>query len=187
MCEMHKQGISIKIEGQNIFLKSLVPDDVGQYYADWLNDPEIVKYLESRWNTYHLSDVKNYIQTINNSDKDYLFGIFLKDKNRHIGNIKIGGIDPIHRFANVGLMIGEKKCWGKGYGTESIIVATRIAFCELNLNCLTAGIYSSNLSSYHAFLKAGWEDAGRFKKYRFFDGEYVDQINVQICRNDLSG
>jgi len=184
MSEMHKQVISMNIKGQNISLKSLVPDEVDQYYADWLNDPEVVKYLESRWNTYHLSDVKNYIQTINNSDKDYLLGIFLKGENRHIGNIKIGGIDPIHRFANVGLIIGEKKCWGKGYGTEAISLATQIAFYKLNLNCLIAGIYSSNLSSYRAFLKAGWKEVGRFKKYRFFEGEYIDQINVQTYRDD---
>jgi [ribosomal protein S5]-alanine N-acetyltransferase len=186
MSEMHEQGILMKIDGQNVFLKSLVPEEVGQYYADWLNDPEIVKYLESRWKSYNLSDVKNYIQTINNGDKDYLLGIFLNGNNRHIGNIKIGGIDPIHRFANLGLIIGEKECWGKGYGTEAISLATQIAFHQLNLNCLIAGIYSPNLSSYRAFINAGWEEAGRFKKYRFFDGHYVDQINVQICRNESS-
>ena len=45
---MHKQTNSMKIDGKNIFLKSLVPDEVGQYYADWLNDPEIVKWLRDK-------------------------------------------------------------------------------------------------------------------------------------------
>lgn len=168
---------------QHIYLKRLNPDDIGQYYVEWMNDMEVIKYLESRWTSHNLDSIKKYIQQMNNSSSDYLFGIFLKETNQHIGNIKIGEMNNIHKFANLGLLIGEKKYWGRGFGTQAIIHATKIAFHELGLHCLTAGIYSNNYSSYRAFLKAGWEDAGRFRNYRLFDGTFIDQINVQKCND----
>jgi [ribosomal protein S5]-alanine N-acetyltransferase len=169
---------------QKIFLQRLDHEDIGQYYVDWMNDPEVVKYLESRWSSHTLDSVRNFVRQANESSTDFLFGIFLSHPRRHIGNIKIGEINHIHKFANIGLLIGEKKCWGRGFGTQAIILATEIAFRELRLNSLTAGIYTANSSSYRAFLKAGWEEAGRYKKYRLFDGVFIDQINVQICNDD---
>jgi RimJ/RimL family protein N-acetyltransferase len=173
----------MKIDTQKIFLRLLNPEDVGQYYVDWMNDPDVVRYLESRWHSYTLEDVKDYVRRINDSPNDFLFGIFLTKTNQHIGNIKIGEINHTHRFGNVGIIIGEKKYWGKGFGTQSISLATKIAFQQLNLNSLTAGVYSSNDSSYRAFLNAGWEEVGRYKKYRFFEGEFIDQIIVQKCHD----
>lgn len=167
---------------RGIFLKPLLSENVSKEYVDWMNDPEVTRYLESRDREYTLSELQRYVQQVNASPSNYLYGIFLMDSNQHIGNIKIGDIHPIHKFANLGLLIGEKKCWGRGFGTESIILATRIAFEEFGLQSLTAGIYSNNIASYRAFIKAGWEDVGRFKKYRLFEGKYIDQINIQVCR-----
>jgi [ribosomal protein S5]-alanine N-acetyltransferase len=164
-----------------IFLRPLDPAELGPYYVNWMNDPEVVQYLESRWCAHTLDSIRNYVRQMNESSSDFLYGIFLTKTGRHIGNIKIGEINRIHKFANIGLLIGEKSCRGRGFGTQAIILATEIAFRELHLNCLTAGIYSNNQSSYRAFLKAGWKDVGRYKKYRLSEGIFVDQINVQIC------
>lgn len=174
----------IKKIGNNIYLQPLNPEYIGQYYVDWLNDPEVVKYLESRWFSHSLDSVRAYVQQMNDSSSDFLYGIFLTSSDKHVGNIKIGEINKVHKFANIGLLIGEKDCWGRGLGTQAIILATEVAFQDLNLHCLTAGMYCTNHSSYRAFMKAGWEEAGRFKKYRLSDGEFIDQINVQKC-NDI--
>ena len=173
-----------QVSDQILFLRPLDPADVGQYYVTWMNDEEVVRYLESRWYTHTLDSIRDYVRHMNESPTDYLYGIFMTETNQHIGNIKIGEVNQIHKFANIGLLIGEKSCQGRGFGTQAIILATEIAFRELHLNSLTAGIYGSNQSSYRAFLKAGWEDAGRYKKYRLFEGNFVDQINVQKCSEE---
>ena len=65
---------------------------------------------------------------MNNSPVDAMFGIFLNDSHQHIGNIKSGNIDPFHRRAEVGLVIGDRAVWGKGYAAEAISLATRYGF-----------------------------------------------------------
>jgi [ribosomal protein S5]-alanine N-acetyltransferase len=168
---------------QEIVLRTLDPDEVGEYYVDWMNDPAVVKYLESRFATHTLASIRQYVREMNASPSDLLLGIFLAETGQHIGNIKIGEVNRAHRFANLGLLIGEKSARGRGIGTRAIVLATRIAFRDLHLRCLTAGIYADNPSSYRAFLKAGWKEAGRYKNYRLSDGNYVDQINVQACND----
>jgi ribosomal-protein-alanine N-acetyltransferase len=172
----------MKIKGNEIYLKLLLPEDVSENYYNWMNDEEITRFLESRWSVFSMDDLKKYVQAMNSSQSGFLFGIFLTKTNEHIGNIKIGNINPVHRYGDLGLIIGIKKVWGKGYGTEAVKLATDFAFKELNLNKLIAGIYEGNTGSYRAFIKAGYQDAGRLKKHRFYNGEYVDEILVEKCR-----
>lgn len=168
------------ITGKNIFIKLLSVDDVTNDYANWLNDPETNKYLESKWKNHNLEDLKEYVKHMNNTENNKLFGIFLLENKKHIGNIKIGNINQIHRFAEVGLMIGDKNSLNKGYGTEAIKLVTEYAFKHINLNKLVAGMYLNNIGSYKSFIKAGYREVGIYKKHIFYNGEYIDQYIVEI-------
>jgi [ribosomal protein S5]-alanine N-acetyltransferase len=171
-----------KLRGAGIYLKLLVPEDVTVAYISWMNDNKIVRFLESRWNKHTMKGIREYVSRINSSGNNYLFGIFLKDTREHIGNIKVGNINGIHRFGDVGLLIGDRKSWGKGYGTEAIKLATDFAFNKLKLNKLIAGIYADNIASYKAFIKSGYKEAGRLKNHRWYCRRFVDEIVVEKCR-----
>lgn len=168
--------------GNNIFLRILSPEDVDERYLRWMRDDTVVQYLESRWRSYSQEELKEYVRASNISERDALLGIFLMETKEHIGNIKIGSINQIHRFADVGLLIGEKSARGKGYGTEAIVLACRYAFDELNLNKIVAGIYAVAEGSYRAFKKAGFSDVGIFRRHRFFQGAYVDMWIMEKLR-----
>ncbi len=169
----------MKMKGNRIYLKLLSPDDITQNYVSWMQDEKVVQFLESRWKVYTLENLKEYVKLMNESTEDYFLGIFLKEKEEHIGNIKIGEINQLHRFGDVGLIIGNKDVWGKGYGTETIELVTLYGFDELNLNKLKAGMYANNIGSYKAFIKAGYMEIGRFKNHRFYKGSYVDEILLE--------
>ena len=162
-----------------VAIRILRPEDVSEDYGSWLEDPEVNRYLECRWRAFSLDDLRAYVRAMNESPKDILFGIFLSDEDRHIGNIKIGNIDTIHRYADIGLLIGAKDAWGKGYGSIAIDLAALYAFRQLNLHKVVAGIYAGNTGSFKAFLKAGFRECGRLTQHRFCDGSYVDEILVE--------
>jgi RimJ/RimL family protein N-acetyltransferase len=128
----------MKLQGLHIYLRLLTPDDVSKTYVAWMNDNEIIQYLESRWSVQTLETVRTFVQSMSDSPKDFLFGMFLNEIHQHIGNIKIGSIHFIHRHGDVGLIIGDKASWGKGIAFEAISLITRYGFEELNLNKLTA-------------------------------------------------
>lgn len=176
-------GDTVKISGERIFLKPLSWQEVTPTYVEWMQDKEITRFLESRWKTHTLESIKSYIEAISEAPDAFLFGIFENGSGEHIGNIKIDNINQTHKFGHLGLIIGNKKVWGRGYGAEAIKLATRYAFEELYLNKLVAGIYANNIGSYKAFIKAGFQDAGRLKNNRLYENGYVDEILVELCND----
>jgi len=168
---------------KRIYLKLLSPDDVTQAYLRWMQDQEVTQFLESRWTVYGVDALKDYTRKVNEDPFAFLFGIYLIESKEQIGNIKIGGIHSLHRYGDIGLLIGEKTLRGKGYGTEAIQAATQYAFEELNLNKVIAGLYADNIGSYKGFIKSGYREVGRWKKHRFFKGNYVDEILVEKLRD----
>lgn len=167
------------IKGENIFLKLLSSEDVTEAYVNWMRDPEVIKYLESRWNVFTFDDLKEYVKTTNDGRTNFLFGIFDIQSGKHIGNIKIGSIHPIHRNGDIGLIIGEKEFWGKNIATEAIKLITEYAFKHLNMHSLKAGMYKDNIGSLKSFEKNGYKIIGTHSKHCFCNGEYVDSIIVE--------
>ncbi len=171
-----------RIDGPRLHLRSVRPSDATERYVSWLNDPEINRYLEVRFSPQTLEGVRAYVTEMAGSE-DYAFmAIVLNDGDRHIGNIKIGPMNRAHRFADIGIVIGEKDCWGKGYATEAIALATRYAFETLDLHRLEAGAYAPNMGSAKAFLKAGWKEEGLESAKWLVDGVFVDGIRVACVR-----
>jgi RimJ/RimL family protein N-acetyltransferase len=161
--------------GERIYLRRLTEDDVSEEYVKWMNDPDINQYLESRFNVQTIDSTKAFIRSVTN-EKNYQFGIFVKGTSRHIGNIKIGNINPYHKYADVGFLIGEKDFWGKGIATEAIKLITDYAFTVLGLHKLWGGAYAPNVGSQKAFLKNGYQIEGCKKSHCMCDGKYVDSF-----------
>ncbi len=169
-------------ESLKVVLSLLRESDVSQSYLQWMHNPEVTQYLESRWRTYSLEDLIFYVKQMNESSRDFLFGILVEGYG-HVGNIKIGGIDWKHRYGDMGLIIGESSVWGKGIGSRAISLACEYAFQELGLRKIIAGIYEPNVGSRRTFEKAGFVLAGRFTNHRLFQGKYVDQLIMERLAN----
>lgn len=147
--------------GRDIYLRSLLQGDATKTYLDWLSDPEINRYLEVRFMPAQtLPQLREFIEKTGNSGDSLLLGIFLIADNRHIGNIKLGPIDWNHHTSDIGLIIGDRDQWGKGFATAAIQLVSDYAFRELKLAKLTAGCYAENRGSMNAFLKAGFKHEG---------------------------
>jgi len=176
---------SLKLDGDRLFLREISESDITDDYLRWMNDLEVTKYLESRFHQHSMQDIKDYVNLIKNSHDNFLYGVFLKSNERHIGNIKLGPISTIHRHAEIGLMIGEKDCWGLGYATEAIKILVSYAFSTQRLNKLTAGCYATNIGSKKAFESAGFIVEGVYKKHFFCDGKLIDSYRLGILNREI--
>jgi ribosomal-protein-alanine N-acetyltransferase len=96
----------------------------------------------------------------------------------HIGNIGLHKIDYIHRHADVGIILGERKYQNRGYATQCIKAIKDYSFKTLNLHRLTVYIMKDNIASYKAFLKAGFKKEGIMSELFYKNGKYVDVIVV---------
>lgn len=162
--------------GPRLYLRPVAMADAGKTYLDWLNDPEVNRYLESRFARVTMPELRAFIRSTRKHPDNVFLAIVLKRGRRHIGNIKLGPINRVHGFGEIGIMLGAKDCWGKGYATEAIAALCGYAFGPLGLHKLTAGAYRINQGSIQAFLKAGFAREGVKKNQYLCDGAYQDLV-----------
>lgn len=170
--DLSKVGLS----GRRLYLRQVRQSDADERYERWMNDPEITRYLETRFARHTVPDLRSYVETTNADPANFFFAVVLNDGDRHIGNIKLGPVNPHHRLGDLGLIIGEKDCWGNGYASEAIELITRFAFEQLNLHKVTASCYANNAGSARAFQKVGFIVEAVRPAHFLCDGVYVDAV-----------
>ena len=175
--------IKNQIIGENIYLRSLSLNDVTQNYLKWLQDSDVNYFLETRYETQSLKKIKNYVKLCNNSGTIYLLGIFTKT-DIHVGNIKLGPIKKNHSIAPVSIFLGNKKYWGKGIGPDAINALADFSFNDLNLNKVTAGMYSNNINSIKAFEKIGFVKEGLRVKHYKLGTNFMDVYELGLLRQE---
>lgn len=164
------------VEGERIYLRPVQLSDATQVYSQWLNDPLVVQFTESRFKQHTVDDVRAYIAAQLKTEQVYFFAIVNKSNGQHIGNIKIHRVDARHQHAEISLLIGDRSCWGRGLGTEAIRLITDFAFFVLKLHKVYARCYAVNVGSIKAFEKAGFSEEGRQKEQFLWEGSYVDGL-----------
>ena len=146
--------------------------DVSKKYLNWMNDLEVHKYTEQKYRKHPLVDIKKFVKEKNKSKNEFLYGIFLKRNNfsQHIGNIKLGPINFIHKNGDISYFIGEKKLWGKGYTTLAIKLISKIAK-KKGLKKITAGLYEMNIGSKKVLTKNKFKLEGTLKSHIVYKGK----------------
>lgn len=102
----------MKLSTERLHLRPLTKASPRQ--VAWLRDPEVVRFSEQRHRDHNLSTQLRYVTSF----RGRLWAIYLIDKDVHIGNISAAH-DYDNNVSDVGIMIGEKAYWGKGFGQEA--------------------------------------------------------------------
>ena len=149
--------------------------DISKKYLTWMNDLEVHKYTEQKYTKHSKTKIRKFVKEKNKSKNEFLYGIFLKrnNLNTHIGNIKLGPINFIHKTGVISYFIGEKDLWGKGYTTLAIKEIIKIAK-KKGLKKLKAALYEMNIGSKKVLEKNGFKIEGRFKSELIFKNKRVD-------------
>ncbi len=166
---------------------SLIPfreEHISGTYISWLNDPEVNRFLEVKFVPQTYQTVLAYVRSFYGDAEKYMWGICPNNTNHLIGTATLSDINRHHRWGVLGLMIGEKEYWGKGYGTETIKLIVDYAFKRLNLHKVTAGVVALNQGSVKAFQNAGFEIEGTLKSQIFYDGAYCNSLYLGIVNKD---
>jgi RimJ/RimL family protein N-acetyltransferase len=118
------------------------PDmDEAGLFACWLNDPEVVKYSEQRHKTHTEESQGDYWLSAATAAPNFVYSIY--SPTVPIGSVAVR-IDQPNNVANVGIMIGDKTQWGKGYGFEAWECVCNYLFIEKSIRKIEAGCMSLN-------------------------------------------
>jgi RimJ/RimL family protein N-acetyltransferase len=173
------------LAGERVRLRPVERDDLPTYVR-WFGDPDVRRHLaiflpfslaqEERW-------YEGLLERIDRQS-DVMLAIETAD-GVHIGNVGLGGINWKDRHAELGIAIGEKSCWGQGYGTDAVRTLLRLAFGEMNLNRVSLRVDVDNHRAIRCYERTGFQREGRLREAVFRGGAYVDQYVMAILASEF--
>ena len=96
---------------------------------------------------------------------------------KHIGECSLFNFDVLSNTAELGVLIGEKDFWGRGYGTDALNILLNDIFATSDLNRLLLRTLDWNIRAQKCFEKCGFTASGRVVSgdYHFIVMEIVRQ------------
>jgi RimJ/RimL family protein N-acetyltransferase len=121
-----------------------------------------------------------YLERMTGSEHDVVLAIVEAASHRHIGNVGLHQINWVHRTASLGIVIGEKEYWGKGFGKQAWRLITRYGFETLNLNKICATVLAGHARSLACAQGAGFAIEGTQKQQFYKRGTYHDLLLLGV-------
>lgn len=171
--------------GKRIRLRAVEREDV-QKFHEWVNDPEVTRGLMLNL-PMSLAEEESWFSMLSKRDpkeKPLAIEVKARQKWRLIGNCGIFDLDSISRSAELGIMIGDKSEWNKGYGSEAMDLLVRHGFETLNLNRVFLRVYTENIRAVRSYEKTGFVLEGRLRQAVYKHGKYDDVLVMSILRSE---
>ena len=145
-------------EGRLVRLREKTIDDAEHDYA-WRCDPELAEYDAARPLTTRFS---SFLATMTDelrypSQHRRTFGIDDRETGKHIGNVMYYGYDSYLREAELGITIGDRDYWSRGYGEDTVRTMLRYLFGELRLQRVYLHTLVWNIRAQKSFERAGFQ------------------------------
>jgi RimJ/RimL family protein N-acetyltransferase len=173
------------LHGKLIRLAAQDAAEIAPLYVKWAQDPEYLRTLESDpLFPFSAQTVKTQTENDWPSDDPHniMFAIRTLENDQLIGFADLDYINPIHGDTYMGIGIGEKEYWGKGYGSDALDVILRYAFLELNLHRVTLTVFEYNTRAIRMYARNGFKVEGRHRGYLYRDGRRWDLVEMGILR-----
>ena len=171
------------IEGKKVRLVA-VGTEYLQHYKRWINDPGVADYLGTVGFPFNLKEERQWVErSMASGDSGAHFTILTK-KGKPIGNMALMEIDYTHRNAQLGIMVGEKAYWNRGYGTDAIDTLLEFAFSTLGLHKVELRLNVGNKRALACYKRCGFKLEGRKREQTFHNGKYCDELIMSVLRSE---
>jgi ribosomal-protein-alanine N-acetyltransferase len=151
----------LRLYGERITLRRPQMSDASKVFS-WERDDEVWRYDPHRPFSHTMAEFaplfeRNYVR---GNGRQYWF-IIEDERHVPIGTITYFNVDHRLGHVEIGLGIGEKTSWGKGYGAEAIRTLIPYLFGKLSFNRIYAETAMANQPARRAFAKAHFIEVGQ--------------------------
>ena len=167
-------------------LRDLTLDDVEDRYQ-WSLDKDVIKYLNmpEKYPPFSREETKNWIEMCINRANGYEQRAIITQQGKHIGWVDLKNIDRTNKQAELGIAIGDKNYWGKGYGLSAMKEMLSWGFNELELNKIWLRVDVDNEKAIKSYRRIGFVEEGILRQDRLRNGEFVDRLRMSILKSEF--
>ncbi len=144
------------LTAKNITLRPYQKEDMA-FWNTWDTDKDTQMYMPEPENEIQSNEqMSEYFQECESDLEGIYATIVLTKTDTPIGTICLTDINEYHQIADFGILLGEKKEWGKGYGSETVSLFLKYIKENTNLYKITAEIEEGNLGIERVLIKNGF-------------------------------
>jgi RimJ/RimL family protein N-acetyltransferase len=160
------------LSGRQVAIGPVLPEDLVRLFA-WGDDPEIAR-LNEPYLPRNLDRERDFWLNAMADTRRIFMAVRRIGRAEIAGYVQITAIEPIHRSANLGILIGRPEDRGRGLGREAMELT--IAFCRdhLNLTRLGLAVHGDNGAAIRLYEKLGFATEGVLRAAQFIAGRWVD-------------
>jgi len=170
------------ISGDKIFLKKITRNNLSTC-VKWLNDPEVNRFLSQSIKNIDEQKELDWYKNIRNSEEDLVFTINTKADSAYIGNCGLHKINLEKKLCELGIFIGNRDYWNKGFGTDTVRTILNFASTVLGIDAVQLIVYEYNHRAIYIYEKCGFVQTGILKKHHFYDNVYWDAYVMEFRKN----
>ncbi len=178
MKKRKKKKRVVFLSGKKVNLRPRDKEKDMEKVIRWINNQEVIQFLHNRFPQTR-KDEEEWLDK--KQENNITLSIETK-KGLYIGNIGLHQIDYLNGIAEIGIMIGDKNYWSKGFGFDAEMTLLNYGFNTLNLRKIMHCVFRENLRSAGCAKKCGGTKEGVWKRHFFKNGRYQDQIFFAIFK-----
>ncbi len=173
-----------KLVGQKCYLSPCAPEDAAKW-AEWFNDLSVTIPLgDEAYIPIHLAGQEELLSSVIKEGYHW-FSIVDLETDSLIGRGILFNVDQVNRTAMLGIAIGEKAYWDRGYGQEATRLLLDYGFNLLNLNNIMLGVYAYNERAIRCYQKVGFKEIGRRRQARIIGGQTFDTVFMDMLAEEF--
>lgn len=175
------------LRGELVRFTSEEPETRAKAEVRWQRDTEFIRLADS--DPSQLTSEKKIKEWVEKQVESgpkperHSFSIRALADDKHIGFLGVW-VDLIHSEAWVGLGIGERDFWSKGYGSDMMKLCQQYVFAELGVQRLSLGLFEYNPRALRSYEKCGFRLEGRTRKDVLREGKRYDSLWMGILREE---
>lgn len=116
---------------------------------------------------------------------DVRCAILVEHEADPVGLVSLTGIDPVHRCAELHLLVGRRDLHGRGVGTAATSQMLRHAFHDLNLHRVFLRVLQSNVAAIRVYEKVGFKHEGVAREAAYKRGRYEDLAQLAVLSHEF--
>jgi RimJ/RimL family protein N-acetyltransferase len=169
-------------KGEKVTLRAQRPEDLSRIY-EFSQDVELAGLDCAVPRAFPFERTQADSQDWLKNDPSKAFFAIEAD-GQYIGDCCLVGLGDPHGSAELGIVIGDRAYWGRGYGREAVRLLLRYGFHYLGLRRIVLTTHARNPRAIRCYLACGFVEDGRPRKALWLEGEYVAVVNMSILREE---
>lgn len=178
------------LRGETTNLRALERSDLERNLR-WVNDREVTEHLLLRYPMSEESE-RAWLEAVISRTPSYAAGADFAIEvaagefaGEHIGNCGLQPVHPLDRSAELGVMIGAKAHWGRGYGFDALRTLITFGFRELNLRRVWLRVDADHPRAIALYERLGFRGEGLLRSADWRRGRPVDVLVMGILRAEF--